>query len=29
MRAQEWINERKVLNDLVREVREIERLIGG
>jgi len=29
MRAQEWINERKELNDLVREAREIERLIGG
>ena len=27
MRAQEWINERRMLNELVREAREIERLI--
>ena len=27
MRAQEWIAERRMLNDLVRETREIERLI--
>ena len=28
MRSREWINERKMLNELVREAREIERLIG-
>ena len=27
MRAQEWINERRMLTELVREAREIERLI--
>jgi hypothetical protein len=29
MRSREWINERKMLNELVREAREIERLIAG
>ena len=27
MRAYEWINERRMLNELIREAREIERLI--
>lgn len=29
MRAQEWIDELRMLNELVREAREIERLISG
>ena len=28
MRSREWINERKMLNELVREAREIERLLA-
>jgi hypothetical protein len=29
MRSREWTDERRSLNELVREAREIERLIGG
>ncbi len=28
-RARDWIDERRMLNDLVREVREVERLVGS
>jgi hypothetical protein len=28
MRSRQWVEERRVLNELIREAREIDRLIG-